>query len=291
MQWILALLVAIGLAAQTPPPTRATFDNPDWTAPETPFTIVGPIHYVGTKDLAVYLITTPAGHILIDGGVPGTEASIEKSIRTLGYKPEDIKILLTTQAHFDHVGTLAHFAALSHGSVRIMQGDDRIVADGGASDYLFGAQKALHFTPVKVDVVLKEGDVITLGGVSLTALRTPGHTRGSASYTMSVADGGKTYSVLFPSSATVNPGTRLVKNPSYAGIIDDYRKTLDRLDAMKPDIFLAQHASAFDLAGKRARMKTEGAKAFVDPEGYRRLHAQKREALEALVTKENAAAP
>src|SRR5262245_45917055 len=95
----------------------------DWTTPETPFKIAGPIHYVGTKDLAAYLITTPAGHILIDGAVPSMAGEIEKSIRTLGFKPEDIKILLITQAHFDHAGTLAHFAALSHGSVRIMQGD------------------------------------------------------------------------------------------------------------------------------------------------------------------------
>jgi metallo-beta-lactamase class B len=288
MQWILALVMAIGVAvpAQAPPAPKPIFDNPDWTTATEPFHIVGPINYVGTRDLAVYLITTPAGHILIDGGVPGTEAVIEQSIRTLGFKPEDIRILLTTQAHFDHVGTLAHFAGLSHGSVRIMQGDDRIVADGGASDYLFGSRADLHFTPVKVDVVLKEGDVITLGGVSLTALRTPGHTRGSASYTTTVTDGGRTYSVLFPASTTVNPGTRLVKNPSYPGILDDYRKTLDRLDGLTADIFLAQHASAFDLAGKRARMKTEGVRAFIDPEGYRRLHAQKREALEALVKKE-----
>ena len=185
MQWIVALVVAMGLATQAQPPQpKLTFDNPDWTTATTPFHSVGPIHYVGTKDLAVYLITTPAGHILIDGGVPGTERLIEQSIRTLGFKPEDIKILLTTQAHFDHVGTLAHFAALSHGSVRIMQGDDRIVADGGASDYLFGPQEDLHFTPVKVDVVLKEGDVITLGGVSLTPLRAPGHTRRNATNTM-----------------------------------------------------------------------------------------------------------
>ena len=284
MQWILTLLVLVGLGAQQPAPA---FNNPDWTTPETPSRIVGTIHYVGTKDLAVYLITTPAGHILIDGAVPGVEGEIEKSIRALGFKPEDIKILLTTQAHFDHVGTLAHFAALSKGSVRIMQGDDTLVADGGASDYLFSGQRALQYRPTKVDVVLKDGDVITLGNVSLTALRTPGHTPGCATYTTTVTEGGKTYKVVFPGSLTVNPGTRLVKNPSYPGIADDYRRSIDRLSAMTPDIYLTAHASAGDLAAKRARARTDGVQAYVDPEGYKKLHAQKRQAFDELIKREN----
>jgi len=281
-----ALMVGVAaMAAQQPAAPRA-FDNPAWTTPIEPFTIVGPIHYVGTKDLAAYLITTPAGHILIDGAVPSMAGEIEKSIRTLGFKPEEIKILLTTQAHFDHAGTMAHFKALSKASVRIMQGDDRLIADGGRSDYLFGKQADLHYAPVPVDVVLKDGDVVTLGGVSLTALRTPGHTPGCATYTMSVVDKGRTYAVVFPGSTTVNGGTRLVKNPSYPGIADDYRRTFDRLAGLKPDIYLAAHASAFDLEAKRARMKTEGVAAFVDPDGYRRLHAQKRAAFDELIKAE-----
>jgi metallo-beta-lactamase class B len=275
------------LVARQAAPAPAVSVNPDWTTPETPFRIVGPIHYVGTKDLAAYLIATPQGHILIDGAVPSMAGEIETSIRALGFKPEDIKILLITQAHFDHAGTLAHFATLSHGSVRIMQGDDALVRDGGASDYLFGKDASLHYAPAKVDVVLKDGDTIALGGVSLKALRTPGHTPGCATYVMQVADGGHTYTVVFPGSTTVNPGTRLVKNPSYPGIVDDYRRTFDRLASLSPDIFLAAHASFFDLAGKRARMKTEGAQAFVDPEGYRRLHAQKRAAFDDLIKQES----
>jgi len=211
-----ALLVAVAtVAAQQPAPAPAAAAAPDggnpWTIPVAPFTIVAPIHYVGTKDLAAYLITTPAGHILIDGAVPSMAGEIEKSIRTLGFKPEDIKILLTTQAHYDHVGTLAHFQKLSKASVRVMEGDDRLVADGGKSDYLFGGRAETQFAPVKVDVVLKDGDTVSLGGVTLTAIRTPGHTRGCATYTMSVVDKGRTYAVVFPGSTTVNGGTRLVK--------------------------------------------------------------------------------
>lgn len=268
-------------------PAQVTVGNSDWTTPVAPFTIVGPIHYVGTKDLAAYLIVTPAGHILIDGAVPSMAGEIEKSIRALGFAPEEIKILLTTQAHFDHAGTMAHFQALSKASVRIMKGDESLIADGGRSDYLFAKRADTHYAPVKVDVVLKDGDVIALGGVSLTALRTPGHTPGCASYTMTVDEGGKKYAVVFPGSVTINPGTRLVKDPSYPGIADDFRRTLDRLSSLSPDIFLAAHASAFDLEGKRARMKTQGVEAFVDREGYRRLHAQKREAFEAAIKEQS----
>jgi metallo-beta-lactamase class B len=285
-----ALLCGVaGLAAQrsASQPAQVNTDNPAWTTPVAPFKVVGPIHYVGTEDLAAYLIATPAGHILIDGAVPNMAGEIEKSIRALGFKPEEIRILLTTQAHFDHVGTLAHFKALSNASVRVMKGDDRLVADGGVSDYLLGTRPETRFTPVKVDVVLKDGDVITLGGVTLTAIRTPGHTPGCATYTMSVTDGGKTYAVVFPGSTTVNPGTRLVKEPSYPGIADDYRHTFEQLASLKPDIFLAAHASFFDLESKRARMKTEGVEAFVDRDGYRRLHAQKREAFEAVIKEQS----
>ena len=283
------MLGVVVVTAQQPaaPTPQVNLNNSDWTTPVAPFKIVGPIHYVGTKDLAAYLIATPAGHILIDGAVPSMAGSIEQSIRTLGFKPEEIRILLTTQAHFDHVGTLAHFAALSKGSVRIMKGDEGLVADGGASDYLLGKRSEAHFEPVKVDVVLKDGDVIKLGGVSLTAIRTPGHTPGCATYTMSATDGGKTYAVVFPGSTTVNPGTRLVKDPSYPGIADDYRQTFERLASLKPDIFLAAHASFFDLEGKRARMKAEGTEALVDRDGYRRLHAQKREAFEAVIKEQS----
>jgi metallo-beta-lactamase class B len=284
--WLGPMPVAAASHAPAQPATVPSTAS-DWTTPETPFKIVGPIHYVGTKDLAAYLIATPEGHILLDGAVPSMAGEIEKSIRTLGFKPEDIRILLITQAHFDHAGTLAHFATRSHGSVRIMQGDDALIRDGGKSDYLFASDARFSFAPAKVDVVLKDGDTIALGGVSLTALRTPGHTPGCATYVMQVTDGGRTYTVVFPGSTSVNPGTRLVKNPSYPGIADDYRRTFERLASLSPDIFLGAHASFFDLAGKRARMKTEGARAFVDPEGYRRLHAEKRKAFDALITQES----
>jgi metallo-beta-lactamase class B len=248
-----------------------------WTQATKPFRLAGPIHYVGTAELAAFLIHTPQGHILIDGAVPAAAPAIEKSIRDLGFKPEDIRLLLTTQAHFDHVGTHAHFKKLSGGIVQAMDGDAQLLRSGGKTDYLFGKDPNFHFPPMAVDRVLKDGDIITLGGERLTARKTPGHTPGSTTFLMEVNEGGKIYQVVFAASTSVNPGTRLSKDPSYPGILEDYRKTFDTLASLKPDVFVSGHASFFGLERKRAAIKAQNpAAAFVDPAGYQKLIAQKR---------------
>jgi metallo-beta-lactamase class B len=285
MHQILRTLV---LAALGHTALAQNIDLKTWNDPIPPFKIVGPIHYVGTFDLGAYLIATPQGHILIDGGVAESGPVIERSIRALGFKLEDVKILLTTQAHFDHVASLAHFVRVSHARVEVMRGDETLVADGGKSDYLFSEARFL-FEPVKVDRVLRDGDTVTLGGVTLTARLTPGHTPGSTTWMTTVEDGGRRYSVLFPNSAGINAGTRLVNRPSYPTIADDFRKTFALLESLKPDIFLGAHASLWGLHEKRARMtQTPGSAAFVDPDGYRRFVAGRRAAFEQQVARERA---
>ena len=260
--------------------------DPKWTAYEAPFRVAGPIYYVGSAELAAFLIHTPQGHILIDGGVPANAGIMEKAIRELGFKPEDIRILLTTQAHFDHVGTHAHFKKLSGARVEAMTGDDRLLRDGGKSDYLM-KDPQYHFPRVAVDRVLKDGDIVTIGGIRLTARHTPGHTPGSTTFLMDVNEGGKVYKVVFAASTTVNPGTRLKTDPSYPGIADDYRKTFATLESLQPDIFLSGHASFFGLAKKRAAIKgNTPAEAFVDPAGYAALMAEKKKAFEAYLANE-----
>ncbi len=276
------------IQAQNPPAaSQPNVEVSRWNDPEPPFRLAGPIHYVGTSELAVFLLATANGHILIDGGMPSSASVIERSIRTLGFKPEDIRILLTTQAHYDHVGTHAYFQRLSRARVEVMKGDDQLLRDGGKSDYLFAANKAFHFPAVTVDRVLNDGDVVSVGDVTLTARLTPGHTPGSTTYLTTVRDVTREYRVVFAASTSVNPGTRLVKDPSYPGILADFRKTFTILESLTPDIFLSGHAGFFNLKEKRQRMSADdpGA-AFVDPEGYRKLIAGRKKTFEALVARE-----
>jgi len=289
---LLATLAGASLAQQ-PAPALTDKDMPaefrDWLAPTEPLHIAGPIHYVGTRGIGVYLITTPEGHILLDGGMPGAAPLVEASIRKLGFKPEDVRFILVSHAHFDHVGSLAALKKITGARVAAMAGDDDLLKSGGKTDYVFAGNPRLHFEPVTVDQVLKDGDTVTLGGVTLTGRHTPGHTRGNATWLMTIEEGGTSYPVIFMGSTTVNPGTRLVRNPSYPGIVADYRRSLDLLDSLQPTIFLAGHGSMFDFEAKRERAAREGVKAWVDPDGYRRRLASQRETFEALVAKESAA--
>jgi metallo-beta-lactamase class B len=265
------------------------FDTSRWNDYEAPFRLAGPVYFVGTTHLAAFLVHTPQGHILIDGGMPSSAPVIERSVRELGFKPEDIRILLTTQAHFDHVGTHAHFKKLSGAMVQAMTGDAQLLRDGGKSDYLFGSKPDYHFTPVAVDRELKDGDIVPLGGIRIIARHTPGHTPGSASYEMAVNEGGREYRVVFAASTTVNPGTRLVQNPSYPGILEDFRRTFTILESLKPDIWVSAHSGFFGLQQKRKQMtKEKPAEAFVDRDGYQSVLAERKKEFEAQVAKESA---
>jgi metallo-beta-lactamase class B len=281
-------LVNPSAGATTKPTAKPAprFDTTTWKKTATPMRIVGPIHYVGTQELGAYLITTPAGHILLDGALAESAPDIEASIRTLGFKPEDIRILLISQAHFDHVGSLAHFKKTTRARLEVMTGDDEVLASGGKTDYLFANDTSAWFEPVRADRILRDGDSVALGSVTLKALRTAGHTPGTTTWTTTVMDGAKRYFVVFPGSTSVNPGTRLVRNPSYPGIADDFRRTFAVLLSLKPDIFLAAHASFFGLEAKRGRAATEGPAAFVDRPGYIEAIAGKKAAFEKLVAEE-----
>jgi metallo-beta-lactamase class B len=288
---ILFLSLATVLAAQSPSPSPSASETPSalvktWLAPAEPLHIVGPINFVGTQGLGVYLITTPAGHILLGGGMPGSAATIEASVRKLGYKPEDIKILLSNHAHCDHVGTLADLKKLTGATVAAMGRDVDLLASGGKIDYLFAKNPKLHFLAVATDRVLKNGDIVELGGVKLRAQLTAGHTPGCTTFTTTIQDGARTYNVAFPDGTSVNEGTKFVNSPSYTGILDDYRHTFTTLESLKPDIFLTYHVDEFDLAAKRVRAATQGVQAFVDPDGFKRFVAERKAKFEQWVAEE-----
>jgi metallo-beta-lactamase class B len=257
-----------------------------WDEPAGPVRIAGPLYFVGTRGLSAWLITTSEGLIVVNTGMPGSGPQIEASIRKLGMDPEDIEILLTCHAHVDHVGGHAYLQKLSGARVAMMAEEAPLMESGGKLDFRYGGIPAFAFEPVKVGQVLHDGDAIALGGVTLTARRTPGHTKGSTTYVMDVVEGGKTYTVVFPDGTSVNPGYRLGKDPSYPGIADDYRRTFRVLESLAPDIWLAPHPEVFDFEHKRARATTEGVAAWVDPDGYRKFVAATRAKFEAALEAE-----
>ncbi|WP_183397665.1 subclass B3 metallo-beta-lactamase [Kaistia hirudinis] len=288
------LLNCAGLAiAQTLPPNQVTreqlaTDNKlfisyaskslKWEEPTEPVRIVGPLYFVGTEGLGVFLFTTSQGHILMNTGMPSSGPMIVDSIRKLGFKPEDIKIIINAHAHIDHAGALAFMKRLTGAQLAVMKDDVAAMESGDRDDFKYGDD--LAFESVKVDRVLRDGDTVKLGDVLLTAYSTPGHTRGSTTWIANVVAGGDSYVVAFPDGAGFNPGYRVAKDPSYPGITDDYRNTLHELEMIKPDIWLAEHNEYYDFAGKRKRAETEGVKAWIDPEGYRRFVASKKRAFE-----------
>jgi metallo-beta-lactamase class B len=247
-----------------------------WDVPAEPAKIVGPIYFVGTKGLGSFLITGSEGHVVLYTGMPGSGEMIEKSIAEIGFKAKDVKLILTGHAHCDHVGGHAYLKKVTGAKIAMMREEVELFESGGKLDFQYGEYKAFAFEPAKVDWIFRDEDEIKLGDISIRARLTPGHTKGSTTYVMNVVDAGTTYAVVFPDGTTVNPGYRVVRNPSYQGIEADYRRTFRTLEALKPDVWLAPHNDFYGLNAKRERAK-EGAKAWIDPDGYRKwVAAQKK---------------
>ena len=282
----LALLTSLvpAPAAQAPPSA-----NP-WTVRVAPYKVMGNIHYVGTLDLSSFLITSTQGHVLIDSGVEGNAEAILAGIKTLGFEVEDIRVILTTQAHYDHVAAFARLKKESGARLLVSAADAPLVEDGGKSDYLFGPEA--YFPPVKVDATVKDGEVVTVGPIALTAHLTPGHTRGDTTWTMDVTDaGGKTRHVVFLGSTSVNPGTILVNNPKYPGIEADYKRAFEVEKGLTCEVFLAAHGSQFGGPPKSAAAAAgKGDAAFIDPDGCRAAIERSEKALLAELAKQKGGA-
>ena len=260
-------VMALAIAALTALPLGAQA-NDEWTRPFAPFRIVGTIYWVGSYDLSSYLITTPAGNILINTGIGDTAQQIKKNVEHLGFTMSDTKILTATHGHFDHVAGLAELKSMTGARVLIADQDRSLLETGGKTDFAFGNSPSAQFPPVQVDGTFKEGDTISLGGTTLTVHRHAGHTRGATSFTTTVVESGKTYRVGIVNMGSINPGVRLVTRPSYPGIADDYAKTFLAQKDLRLDIFLASHASQFGLHEKHAPGDAYNPERFVDPKGY-----------------------
>ena len=258
----------------------------DWTTPQAPFRIVGNTYYVGTKDLAVYLITSPKGDVLIDGALVQTVPQIEKNIAALGFKLSDIKLILNTHAHYDHAAGLAQLKKDSGATFDASAADKPILETGTIS---FGPTASTHYPPVKVDHVVKDGETVSAGGLHLTAHLTPGHTPGCTSWTWNETEGGKTYRVIDICSVSV-AGNPLVNNKAYPRIVDDYRASIAKLKAMHADVFLAPHAQFYDPQAKEAARKAGGPNPFIDPNALQNFMAKAEAAFDTELARQQAAA-
>ena len=279
----LALLACLWLTAADALSPESAAKN----QPQAPFRIAGDIYYVGASDVTSYLITTPQGLILLDGGFAETAPMIEKNIAALGFRLGDVKILLNGHAHPDHAGGLAQLKRDSGAEFEAMDAEVQPLEHEGQGTFYRGDRHL--FDSIKVDRVLHDGDTVSLGGVTLTAHLTPGHTPGCTSWSMPVTEGGKSYSALFICQLTLPD--KLLGNPLYPDAAKDFARSFQRLEALPCEVFLAEHGSAFDLKGKYARLQAHPpTDPFVDPAGCKAYLEQSRQDFETQLAREQAAA-
>ena len=253
-----AVALTIGLLFGS---AHAEFVAPqEWRAPIAPFHIIDNVYYVGSQGLSSFLITTPQGHVLLDGGMDYSAPMIERNIETLGFKVTDIKYLLNSHAHLDHAGGLAQIKKDS-GARLIASAGDKPLLEGGY--YPGETGHDTDFPPVTVDRVVQDGGTLTLGGAVLTAHITPGHTPGCTSWTLPVKDAGASHRIIFFCSSTVALN-RLVGRPTYPQIVNDYERTFAKSRKIEADIFLAPHPDFFHLQAKLKKMKTGAPNPFID---------------------------
>jgi metallo-beta-lactamase class B len=258
--FLLLLLAAAPLFAQYTPATPGQNDAVE------PFRIIGNIYYVGANEVTSYLITSPEGDILLDGGFPETAPLIERNIQKLGFKLTDVKALISTHAHYDHAGGLAELKRVTGATFYASAADTPLLAAGGKGDFAFGDR--FLFPPVKADRVVEDNQVIRVGTAAMHAHLTPGHTKGCTTWTADVIENGEKHTAVFICSISMPGGYKLVNNTKYPKIAEDYKQTYKKMRALNADVFLGSHASFWDMEGKRKKIGS-GANPFIDPAGYK----------------------
>ena len=271
--WVFVLAALLVRAPQQTPQQRAA-----WNERVEPFRIIGNIYYVGAAGVSAFLIHSPEGSILLDGGLPETAPRIAESIAKLGFDIRGVKYLLNSHAHYDHSGGLAELKRLTGAAMVANYGDAPGLTAGSA-----------EFKPVAVDRILRDGDTVSAGGSVMTGHHTPGHTKGCTSWSTRVKEDGREYTVLFHCSTSVV--SRLLGNTDYPNIVHDYQRAFEKLQSMNADVFLGAHPSFFDMEAKRKKIAPGAANPFVDPGEISRFNTQSRRQFEAALMKERAALP
>ena len=284
---VLTLLAAAAIDAALPTPLHAD-PNPDWTTPLPPFRIAGNLYYVGSRDLASYLITTPSGHILINSNLTSSAPQIRASVEKLGFHWKEVKILLISHAHYDHCAGSAQILRETGAKYMVMDGDVPVVESGGKTDFQYGSRPEFLYPSAKVSRILHDRDLVSLGDVNIIARKTAGHTKSCTTWTMTVRGDGKLYVAVIVGSPNVNPGYNLINDPKYLQMAADYAAGFRTLKSLPCDLFLGAHGLYFDLLAKYAKLKNATTNPFVDPAGYRDYVAEREQAFEKELAKQRA---
>ena len=235
-----------------------------------PFRIIGNIYYVGaSQHITAYLITTPQGHILLDTGFEESVAAVRENIEKLGFQLRDVKLMLPSHAHGDHVGGFTLMQELTGARVFSSALDAGVMASGGKTDFRSGE----GWEPTKVDQIIEDGEKVAHGGTTLVAHLTPGHTKGCTTWTTVAQEGGKNYNVVFLCGVRMNDNIPVVNNPDYPNMAADFEMSFQKLRSLPCDVFLGAHGYWFDIQSKMQRMEQGGANPFIDPQGYRKYIA------------------
>ncbi|MBV8254092.1 MAG: subclass B3 metallo-beta-lactamase [Chitinophaga sp.] len=245
----------------------------EWSKPYAPFRMAGNLYYVGTADLASYLITTNAGNILINTGLAGSLPIIKRNIEALGFKFKDTKILLTMQAHYDHMGAMAAIQKMTGAKFMVDEKEEDVVNSGGATDYALG-KGVSTYQPAKINRLLHDGDTIHLGEMNLVMLHHPGHTKGSCSFLFDTRDSSRSYRVLLANFPTIVTDKHFHDVTTYPEIAKDYAYTLQSLAGLQFDVWAAAHASQFNLAAKHHPGDAYNPAVFKDRAGYDKALAE-----------------
>lgn len=277
-----SLLLALTLSG------AAGAQDSTWRTPFPPFRIAENLYYVGTQGLASYLVTSPQGHVLINSDLEESVPLIKSSVEQLGFRFGDVKILLISHAHWDHDAGSARIKRMTGARYMVMDGDVSVVESGGKTDFHYGKPEKDDYPAAKVDRVLHDGDTVSLGGNSLVARLTAGHTKGCTTWTLKARLNGKTYDVVIVGSPNVNPGYKLVNNAQYPAIAGDFARTFRVLDSLPAGIFLGAHGSYFEMEAKYARWQRGDSTAFVDPAGYTKYVKEREKAFRTELARQEA---
>lgn len=285
---VLALAGAQGVAAQQVQPTPNCADCPAWNVPTAPFHVFGNTYYVGTRGLSALLVTSPEGHVLIDGGLPESASLIIVSIRALGFRVEDVRVILNSHVHFDHAGGIAELQRLSGGEVVASARSIPVLRQGsvGQDDPQHGIIPPI--APVARVRVIPADDTVRVGTLQLRALRTPGHTPGGTSWTWMACEGETCWAMVYgdSQSAISADGFLFSRSATYPRVLDDFAAGFAALEQVRCDVLITPHPDASALWARLARREGGERDAMRDPEACKRYAATARERLAKRIVSE-----